>query len=39
MKEFFRSVLDITKEKTMSDIDNMKIIYELLRDNLENKLS
>lgn len=39
MKEFFRSVLDITKEKTMSDIDNLKIIYELLRDNLENKLS
>jgi hypothetical protein len=38
MKEFFRSVLDITKDKTMSDIDNMKIIYELLRDNLENKL-
>lgn len=39
MKEFFRFVLDITKEKTMSDIDNFKIIYELLRDNLENKLS
>jgi hypothetical protein len=39
MKEFFRSVLDITKDKTMSDLDNMKIIYELLRDNIENKLS
>ena len=39
MKEFFRSVLDITKEKTMSDLDNMKIIYDVLRNNLENKLS
>lgn len=39
MKEFFRTVLDITKDKTMSDIDNMKIIYDVLKENLENKLS
>ena len=39
MKEFFRSVLDITKDKTMSDIDNFQIIYTTLKENLENKLS
>lgn len=36
MKEFFRSVLDITKEKTMSDLDNMKVIYDILKENIEN---
>ena len=39
MKEFFRTVLDVTKEKTMSDIDNLKIIYGTLKENIENKLS
>jgi hypothetical protein len=39
MKEFFRSVLDITKDKTMSDIDNLKVIYEVLKENIENKLN
>jgi hypothetical protein len=39
MKEFFRSVLDITREKTMSDIDNFQIIYVTLKENLENKIN
>ena len=39
MKEFFRSVLDITKDKTMSDVDNFQIVYTTLKENLENKLS
>lgn len=39
MKEFFRNVLDITKDKTMSDIDNFQIIYTTLKENLENKLN
>lgn len=39
MKELFRTVLDITKDKTMSDLDNLKIIYDVLKNNLENKLN
>lgn len=39
MKEFFRSILDITKDKTMSDIDNMEIVYNLLKEALINKIN
>lgn len=39
MKDFFRTVLDVTKDKTMSDLDNMKAIYELMVNAMENKLN
>lgn len=39
MKDFFRTVLDVTKDKTMSDIDNLKVIYDVLKENVENKIN